>query len=71
MPLVHAYPGAEELGRVYSAALPIHTSPVAFAAALDKLKPRKTHDVRPRIRPIWIFPRSARRNPAPSTCRRS
>ena len=45
MPLVHAYPGAEELGRVYSAALPIHTSPIAFAAALDKLKPRKTHDV--------------------------
>ena len=45
MPLVHAYPGAEELGRVYSAALPIHTSPIAFAAALDKLVPRKTHDV--------------------------
>ena len=45
MPLVHAYPGAEELGRVYSAALPIHTSPIAFAAALDQLKPRKTHDV--------------------------
>ena len=45
MPLVHAYPGAEELGRVYSAALPIHTTPIAFAAALDQLKPQKTHDV--------------------------
>ena len=45
MPLVHAYPGAEELGRVYSAALPIHTTPIAFAAALDALTPRKAHDV--------------------------
>src|ERR1700753_181444 len=45
MPLVHAYPGAEELGRVYSAVLPIHTTPIAFAAALSALKPRKAHDV--------------------------
>jgi acetolactate synthase-1/2/3 large subunit len=43
--LVHAYPGAEELGRVYHAHLPIHAAPQAFAAALDKLVPRKTHDV--------------------------
>jgi acetolactate synthase-1/2/3 large subunit len=43
--LVHVYPGAEELGRVYHAHLPIHAAPQAFAAALDKLKPRKTHDV--------------------------
>ncbi len=47
MTLVHAYPGAEELGRVYHAQLPIHASPQAFAAALDKLKPRRApHDVR-------------------------
>jgi len=42
--LVHAYPGAEELGRVYHAHLPIHAAPQAFAAALDRLVPRKTHD---------------------------
>ena len=47
MTLVHAYPGAEELGRVYQAQLPIHASPQAFAAALEKLKPRRAaHDVR-------------------------
>src|SRR3954463_3964749 len=47
MSLVHAYPGAEELGRVYQAQLPIHASPQAFAAALAKLKPRRAaHDVR-------------------------
>jgi acetolactate synthase-1/2/3 large subunit len=46
MTLVHAYPGAEELGRVYHAQLPIHASPQAFAAALDRLKPgRAAHDV--------------------------
>jgi acetolactate synthase-1/2/3 large subunit len=46
MTLVHAYPGAEELGRVYHAQLPIHASPQAFAAALDRLKPGKSaHDV--------------------------
>jgi acetolactate synthase-1/2/3 large subunit len=45
MKLVHAYPGAEELGRVYRAHLPIHAAPIAFAAALEKLQPRKTHDV--------------------------
>ncbi|HZQ41266.1 MAG TPA: thiamine pyrophosphate-binding protein [Rhizomicrobium sp.] len=48
MTLVHAYPGAEELGRVYHAQLPIHASPKGFAAALDKLKPRRApHDVQP------------------------
>lgn len=31
--LVHVYPGAEELGRVYRADLPIHASMPAFAAA--------------------------------------
>ena len=38
--LVHAYPEADELGRVFSAHLPIPASPRAFAAALDQLKPR-------------------------------
>jgi len=45
MKLVHAYPGAEELGRVYRPHLAIHAAPQAFAAALAQLKPRKTHDV--------------------------
>ena len=34
---VHVHPGAEELGRVYSPHLPIHATPTAFAAALDRL----------------------------------
>jgi acetolactate synthase I/II/III large subunit len=37
--LVHVHPGAEELGRVYRAELPIHAAPTAFAAALEKLAP--------------------------------
>jgi acetolactate synthase-1/2/3 large subunit len=45
MTLVHAYPGAEEIGRVYHPHLAIHTAPVAFAAALDALKPKRTRDV--------------------------
>jgi acetolactate synthase-1/2/3 large subunit len=45
MTLVHTYPGAEELGRVYQPHLAIHAAPQAFAAALAKLQPRKTHDV--------------------------
>jgi acetolactate synthase-1/2/3 large subunit len=45
MAFVHAYPGAEDLGRVYRPTLPIHASPRAFAAALDRLKPTRTHDV--------------------------
>jgi acetolactate synthase-1/2/3 large subunit len=39
-PLVHAYPDAHELNRVFRAALAIHASPRGFAAALDKLSPR-------------------------------
>jgi acetolactate synthase-1/2/3 large subunit len=39
--LVHAYPGAEELGRVYHPHLAIHAAPQAFAASLDALKPRR------------------------------
>jgi acetolactate synthase I/II/III large subunit len=39
--LVHAYPGAEEIGRVYKPYLSIHASPQAFAEALDKLSVRK------------------------------
>ncbi|HET7086654.1 MAG TPA: thiamine pyrophosphate-binding protein [Rhizomicrobium sp.] len=41
MTLVHAYPGAEELGRVYRPHLPIHATPQAFAAALGALSPRR------------------------------
>jgi acetolactate synthase I/II/III large subunit len=37
MNFVHVHPGAEELGRVYAANLPIHASPTAFAAALGGL----------------------------------
>jgi len=37
MTFVHVHPGAEELGRVYSAHLPIHATPTAFAAALERL----------------------------------
>lgn len=44
--LVHAYPGAEELGRVYHPHLAIHAAPQAFAAALAGLAPRRAaHDV--------------------------
>jgi acetolactate synthase-1/2/3 large subunit len=37
MNFVHVHPGAEELGRVYAASLPIHASPTAFASALGNL----------------------------------
>lgn len=37
--LVHVHPGAEELGRVYQPELAIQASPIAFAKALDALKP--------------------------------
>jgi acetolactate synthase I/II/III large subunit len=40
MKLVQAYPGAEEIGRVYHPHLAIHASPRRFAAALDALRPR-------------------------------
>ena len=41
MKLVHAYPGAEEIGRVYQPHLGIHATPQAFADALAKLVPRQ------------------------------
>lgn len=44
--LVHAYPDASELGRVFHTHLPIAASPRAFAAALDRLDPR--------LPPRWI-----------------
>jgi acetolactate synthase-1/2/3 large subunit len=48
MKLVHVYPGAEDLGRVYHPHLAIHATPGAFAAALEGLKPRRPPpDVRP------------------------
>jgi len=37
--LVHVHPGAEELGSVYRATLPIHSGMPAFAAALRQLQP--------------------------------
>jgi acetolactate synthase-1/2/3 large subunit len=37
--LVHAHPGAEELGRVYAPALAIQASPTTFAAALREMSP--------------------------------
>ena len=37
--LVHVHPGAEELGRVYQADLPILSGMAAFNAALDELAP--------------------------------
>jgi acetolactate synthase I/II/III large subunit len=37
MNFVHVHPGAEELGRVYAASLPINASPTAFARALANL----------------------------------
>lgn len=43
--LVHVYPDAAELGRLYQPALAIHATPVRFAAALDRL--------RPPARPVW------------------
>ena len=35
--LIHVHPGIEELGRVYRPTLAIHSTPTAFAAALDQL----------------------------------
>jgi acetolactate synthase-1/2/3 large subunit len=37
--MVHVFPDAEELGRVYQPALRIHAAPKGFAAALDALSP--------------------------------
>jgi acetolactate synthase I/II/III large subunit len=37
VPFVHVHPGAEELGRVYSAHLTINATPTAFTAALESL----------------------------------
>lgn len=44
-PLVHVYPDADELGRVYRAELPIHASPAAFAWAASQLAPATN--------PVW------------------
>jgi acetolactate synthase-1/2/3 large subunit len=40
MTMVQAYPGAEEIGRIYQPHLAIHASPQRFAATLDRLRPR-------------------------------
>jgi acetolactate synthase-1/2/3 large subunit len=39
MTLVHAHPGAEELGRVYHPHFAIHAAPTAFCSALEGLQP--------------------------------
>lgn len=41
-PLVHVYPEAEELGKLYKPALAIHSSPAAFCAALDEIESPKS-----------------------------
>ena len=38
--LVHVYPGAEELGRIYRPSLAIQASPQRFAEALDQMQPQ-------------------------------
>ncbi len=38
--LVHVHPGAEELGRVYQPTLAIEATPIAFARAVETLKPQ-------------------------------
>ena len=43
--LVHVYPDAAELGRLYQPTLAIHATPARFAAALDRLRPQDT--------PVW------------------
>lgn len=52
-PLIHVYPGAEELGRVFSAVLPIHAGVAAFAAAARQLDPVPS--------PAWSGARAAAR----------
>lgn len=37
--LIHVYPGAEELGRVYQPDLAIHADPISFVGALKRLQP--------------------------------
>ena len=69
--LVHVYPGAEELGRIYSPCLAINASPIRFAAALEAMTPgaaARPGAARPapRTRPIWPGPRRRRRNRARS-----
>jgi len=44
-PLVHVHAGAEELGRVYQATLPINSGMAQFAAAARRLQPIK--------QPVW------------------
>lgn len=45
IPLVHVFAEAEELGRIYQPTLAIHATPVRFAEALDRLRPRGA--------PVW------------------
>jgi acetolactate synthase-1/2/3 large subunit len=52
-PLIHVYPGPEELGRVFKPVLPIHAGVAAFAAAARQLKPIAS--------PAWAAWRAAAR----------
>jgi acetolactate synthase I/II/III large subunit len=53
--LVHVYPGAEEIGRVYRPVLGIHASPAAFASALrDVTVPARSDEWRARARTSYI-----------------
>ncbi|MFL5409008.1 MAG: thiamine pyrophosphate-binding protein [Myxococcales bacterium] len=51
--LVHAHCGAEELGRVYAAELPVNTGMVELAAALARLQPETS--------PVWASESAAAR----------
>jgi acetolactate synthase I/II/III large subunit len=55
-PLVHVYPGAEELGRVYRPTLGIHASPTAFALALAGVEQgsRRSGEWRERARIAYL-----------------
>ena len=69
--LIHIYPGAEELGRVYRPALAINATPPAFVAALENLATAHRRDAvgvrkpAPRTRPIA---RGRRRKSIPGRC---
>ena len=65
--LIHVYPGAEELGRVYRATLPICAGPAEFLAMAESLEPVDSSaragwakDLRARVRGLRCLPAAAR-----------